>query len=119
MPPMTPILPPLDDWRTLVTVLALSAGILLTRFIPFLLFSRRERLPDSILYLGGALPHASMTLILVYCLKNVSPLHAPHGVPEAMAILFTAAIHLWKKNVLASIAGGTLFYMLLVQKVFI
>ena len=112
-------LPPLDNRETLIMVAALAIGIMLTRFVPFLLFSRREKLPDGILYLGGALPHASMTLLLVYCLKDVSPLSAPHGAPEALAVLFTAAIHLWKKNVLASIAGGTLFYMFLVQRVFV
>ena len=114
-----PLTQPLDNLHTLITVVALAVGIMLTRFIPFLLFSRKDKLPAGILYLGGALPHASMTLLLVYCLKDVSIL-APHrGAPEGLAILFTALVHLWKKNVLASIAGGTLFYMFLVQKVFI
>ena len=111
--------PSLDNWQTLVTAAALAAGIMATRFIPFLLFTRKDKIPAAVLYLGGALPHASMTLLLVYCLKDVSPLAPPHGLPEALGILFTAGLHLWKKNVLASIAGGTLFYMFLVQQVFI
>lgn len=109
----------LANWETLITAVALAVGIILTRATPFLLFSRsKKKLPDSILYLGGALPHASMAMLLVYCLKDVSPLRFPHGAPEILGILFTAGLHLWKKNVLVSIACGTVFYMVLVQRVF-
>lgn len=111
--------PPLDDFQTLVMVLALSAGIVLTRFSPFLLFRRGEKLPGGILYLGGALPHASMTLLLVYCLKDVSLFSGSHGLPEVLGILFTAGVYLWRRNILLGIAGGTLFHMALVQFVFI
>lgn len=110
----------LGTWETFATAAALAAGIMATRFIPFLLFSRRKKqLPAALLYLGGALPHASMAMLLIYCLKDVSPLAAPHGAPEALAILFTGLVHYWRKNVLVSIAGGTILYMVLVQKVFI
>lgn len=109
----------LNDTETFLTAVALAAGIMLTRFLPFLLFSRKDRLPEAVLYLGGALPHACMTMLLVYCLKDVSPLVAPHGVPEALGIVFTVAIQVWRKNVMVSIAGGTLFYMFLVQRVFV
>lgn len=110
--------PHLSNWQTFVTAVALSAGIIAMRFIPFVLFSRKEKLPRWILYLGGALPHASMAMLLVYCLKEVKPLAYAHGMPELIALAFTAGMHLWRNNVLLSIAGGTVFYMILVQKVF-
>ena len=50
--------------------------------------------------------------------KNVSILSGTHGLPELLAIAVTAGLHLWKKNMLLSIAGGTVVYMLLVQLVF-
>lgn len=109
----------LDNWQTFVTALCMALGIMATRFIPFLLFSSKDKLPRVILYLGRALPHASMTMLLVYCLKGVSLVDAPHGAPEALGILFTALLHIWRWNVLLSIAGGTIFYMLLVQRVFV
>lgn len=109
---------PLLDWQTFVMTLALSAGIIATRAVPFLLFSSREKLPPWVLYLGKALPHASMTMLLVYCLKDATPFAGSHAAPEALGLLFTALLHLWRKNVLLSIAGGTLFYMMLVQRVF-
>lgn len=108
----------LDNWHTFLTAVCLALGIMATRFAPFLLFTAKDRLPPVIVYLGRALPHASMTMLLVYCLKDAPVLSAPHGLPEALAILFTAALHLWRRNVLLSIAGGTLCYMLLVQRVF-
>lgn len=109
----------LDNWQTFVTALCLALGIMATRFIPFLLFSSKDRLPPVILYLGRALPHASMTMLLVYCLKDVHLFSGSRGMPEGLAILFTGALQLWRGNVLSSIAGGTLFYMLLVQRVFV
>ncbi len=68
--------------------------------------------------LGQLLPPAVMGLLVVYCLKSVTPLAFPYGAPEAIAIAVTALLHGWKRNVLLSIAGGTAVYMLLVQVVF-
>ena len=41
------------------------------------------------------------------------------GIPELIAVGVTAGLHLWKHNMLLSIAGGTVSYMLLVQLVFV
>ena len=57
-------------------------------------------------------------LLVVYCLKNVSLTAGSHGIPEAIAIAVVVALHLWKRQTLLSIAGGTVVYMLLVQTVF-
>ena len=109
----------LDNWQTLVSVIAMALGIMATRFLPFILFSEKTKLPPAILYLGGALPHASMTMLLVYCLKDVSLTEYPSGMPELLAMLFTGALYWWLRNVLLGIAGGTLCYMFLVQQVFV
>ncbi len=108
----------LSDWETFATAVMLSLGIIATRAVPFLLFSNKDALPRWVLYLGGALPHASMTMLLVFCLKDIRPFHFPHGAPELLALVFTAGLHLWRNNVLLSIAGGTACYMMLVQRVF-
>lgn len=110
--------PLLAHWETLVMVLAMAAGIMATRFLPFLLFSRKDRVPEAVSYLGAALPHAAMAMLLVYCLKDVRLAESPHGLPEAIALLVTAGLELWRRNILLSIAGGTVAYMLLVQRVF-
>ena len=41
-----------------------------------------------------------------------------YGLPELIAIAVTVALHLWKRQMLLSIALGTICYMLLVQFVF-
>ena len=45
-------------------------------------------------------------------------LHFAYGLPELIAIAVTIGLHLWKKQMLLSIACGTVCYMLLVQFVF-
>ena len=71
-----------------------------------------------VLYLGKVLPPAMMGLLTVYCFKNVSWLSGTHGAPELLASAAVVGLHLWKRNVLFSIAGGTALYMILVQAVF-
>ena len=89
-----------------------------TRFLPFFLFSDKRPTPRYIQYLGKALPASLFSMLVVYCLKNVSILTGSHGLPELLGILVTAALHLWKRQMLLSIAGGTVCYMLLIQFVF-
>ena len=43
----------------------------------------------------------------------------PYGLPELIGVLATAGLHLYKRNTLLSIAGGTAVYMLMVQCVFV
>ena len=102
----------------IITIAAVALGTMLTRFLPFLLFPAGKTTPRYVQYIGKVLPGAVFSLLVVYCLKNVSLLTAPHGLPEALAILVVAALHLWKRQMLLSIAGGTVCYMLLVQLVF-
>lgn len=95
-----------------------AAGTMLTRFLPFMLFSPKRPLPKYIRYLGQALPAAIFGMLVVYCLKDVNIFAGGHGVPELISIALTAALHLRKRSMLLSIAGGTVLYMLLVQLVF-
>lgn len=104
--------------ETMGIILAVAAGTQLTRWLPFWLFPEKKEPPRVVLYLGKVLPPAMMGLLVIYCLKGVSWLSAPYGAPELIAIAAVAAVHLWKGNVLVSIAGGTVLYMLLVQTVF-
>ena len=101
-----------------ITIGLLALGTALTRFLPFLIFSDKRETPAYIHYLGVALPASIFSLLVVYCLKNVDILSGSHGIPELIAIIATAVLHLWKDEMLISIAGGTVCYMLLVQYVF-
>lgn len=74
--------------------------------------------PRYIQYLGKVLPAAVFGMLIIYCLKNVSIFAGSHAVPELISITVVIALHLWKRQMLLSIAGGTVCYMLLVQMVF-
>ena len=91
---------------------------MLTRFLPFLLFPAGKPTPKAVHYLGSVLPGAVFGLLVVYCLKNVSLFTGSHGLPELISIALVVLLHLWKRQMLLSIAGGTACYMLLVQFVF-
>ncbi|MDD3220675.1 MAG: branched-chain amino acid transporter permease [Lachnospiraceae bacterium] len=99
-------------------LLALVAGTLITRFLPFLVFPAGKETPRFIEYLGQKLPYASMGLLVVYCLKGVHVTTGSHGIPELIAVAVTAGLQVWRKNVLLSISVGTIIYMLLIQLVF-
>ena len=91
---------------------------MLTRYLPFLLFPGNKPTPKYIRYLGNVLPAAVFGLLVIYCLKNVSLLTGSHGIPELVSIAVVITLHLWKRQMLLSIAGGTVCYMLLVQFLF-
>lgn len=104
--------------QTIIMIFSIALGTMITRFLPFLLFPEKKQPPEFITYLGKVLPPAMMGLLVVYCLKSVSIATSPYGIPELIAIAAIIALHKWKNNVLLSIGGGTLIYMLLVQVVF-
>ena len=102
-----------------ITIAACTAATMLTRFLPFLIFSSKDQQPPEVVrYLGRVLPAAIFGMLIIYCLKGVSVFTGSHGIPETIAIGVTIALHTWKHETLVSIAGGTLCYVLLVQLVF-
>lgn len=104
--------------QTLIMIFAVALGTMITRFTPFLLFPDSKEPPKVVTYLGKVLPPAVMGLLVVYCLRNVSVVRAPHGLPELIAIAVIVILHKWKGNVLLSIGAGTVLYMVLVQAIF-
>ena len=103
--------------QQIITIGLCIAGTMLTRFLPFLVFHEDRKTPDFVQYIGRLLPAAVFGMLIVYCVRNVDFLHGSHGLPELVSILVTGGIHLWKRQMLLSIAGGTLCYMLLIHLV--
>lgn len=93
-------------------------GTLTTRFLPFIIFNNDKETPAYIKYLGYMLPPAVFGLLVVYALREVEMTTVSGFVPEMLAVGLIVVLHYWKKNMLLSIAGGTIFYMILVQMVF-
>lgn len=91
-----------------------------TRVLPFVALARQAEHP-LILHLGRYLPPAVMMILVLYALRDFRPLAdgrlnaAPDGWPMILASLVVASLHLWQRNALLSIIGGTGAYMAMVQ----
>jgi len=109
----------LNFGQSLLIILVIAAITFALRAAPFILFSRKGTTPKVITYLGNVLPPAVMGMLIVYCLRNVSVLDAPFGLPELIAVITVAILHLWRRNSMLSILGGTVLYMVLIQAVFV
>lgn len=104
--------------QQLLTVGLCVLATVLTRFLPFIVFSPKRETPAFVRYLGEVLPAALFGFLVVYCLKSVDVLTGAHGLPELIALAVVVVLHLWKRQMLLSISVGTVCYMLLVQLVF-
>lgn len=103
--------------QQIITVACMAVAVMTTRFLPFALFQGRKT-PKVIQYLGTVLPAAVFGLLVVCCLENVDVITGHHGIPELVGIVATVVLHVWRRQMMLSIAGGTVIYMILVQTVF-
>ena len=102
-----------------LTIAVCTAATMLTRFLPFLIFSSKDQQPPKVVqYLGRVLPAAIFGMLILYCLKSVTPFAGSHGNPEAIVFALFIAFFFLKHQTLVSITGGTVCYVLLVQLVF-
>ncbi|MBP3870242.1 MAG: AzlD domain-containing protein [Faecalicoccus sp.] len=107
----------IDYKHAFIVILVMGLVTLATRIVPVLIFDRKE-VPDIILYLGNVVPYTAMGLLIVYCLRDVSPFTGNHMIPEIIALAVVSLSYLWKRNTIFSVLIGTILYMVLVQVVF-
>lgn len=100
--------------QQILTIATLVAATALTRFVPFLLFKGRPT-PPAVQYLGKVLPSAVFGMLVIYCLKDVNFTSGAYGMPELAGIIITALLHVWKRQMLISVFGGTACYMVIVN----
>lgn len=101
----------------IITILIIAFATIMTRALPFALFPTKKHTPRFVQFLGQYLASAVFGMLVVYCLKDVTFLSGNHGVPQLLGILVCIMLHIWRKNMLLTIAGGTVFYMVLIQVV--
>jgi branched-subunit amino acid transport protein AzlD len=94
----------------LLLTLAMGAVILLCRAFPFLFF-RGGKAGPFLAFVEKVVPPAAMTVLAFNALA--APLKDRPALTTLAAAALTALIHLWKRNPLLSIFGGTAVYMLL------
>ena len=108
----------MNNAHSILLVVVISLVTMILRFLPLWIFGNGKQTPQLVQYLGKVLPYAIMGMLVVFCLKGVSLIRAPFGLPELIASAVVVGLHVWKRNTPVSIVGGTVVYMLLVQLVF-
>lgn len=109
---------PMTATQMAITIGAVIAATVATRFLPYLLFPEGRKVPAFIRYLGKVLGPAVFGLLVVYCFRNTPVLTGNHGIPELIATAVVIVLYLWKRGMIVPMAGGTIVYMILVQTVF-
>lgn len=102
----------------LIMILIIAFVTMALRFVPFMIFNGERPVPKFVTYLGRVLPYSIMAMLVVYCLKGISFVKAPFGLPELISVALVTVLHVWKRNTLFSIICGTVCYMVLIQFVF-
>jgi branched-subunit amino acid transport protein AzlD len=95
-------------------VLAMAAVTVACRATPFVFF-RKRRPPKIVDYLQRYIPPMIMTVLVLGSYKTTSFAAPRDWVPGIAAGFAVAALHLWKRNTLLSILGGTALYMILIR----
>ena len=104
--------------QQIITISAVVLGTMITRFLPFILFSGNKPTPRYVKHLGIVLPSAVLGMLAVYSLKDINLMEGTRGIPELIAVMAVVILHFWKRQMLISIAAGTIIYMLLIQFIF-
>jgi len=105
----------MTDLQLLISILAMAAATMLTRFLPFILFPEHKPVPKVVTFLADRLPYASLGMLVIYALKDVQLNKAPYGVFELISLGLIAIVHHWKNNTLLSIGSGLALYLILVN----
>ncbi len=104
----------MTDMYVVWAIVVMAVVTIVLRFLPFLIFSGKET-PKFLTYLGQVLPYAVMAMLVVYCLKDVTFNMAVGWIPAAVGVIAVTLLHIWKRNTLLSIIGGTVIYMVLIR----
>ncbi len=105
----------MNTTQQIITILLIAASTMATRALPFILFPSQKHTPRFVKFLGKYLASAVFGMLVVYCMKDISFLNSNHGVPQIIGIIFCVLLHLWRKNIFLTIAGGTIFYMAIIR----
>jgi branched-subunit amino acid transport protein AzlD len=112
-----------ETYKALGLVLAMGAVILFCRAFPFLFFGRKRtekhkasfRRELFMNFVETIVPPVAMTVLTFNALGGAFRQNLPGGVVTFAAASCTAVLHLWKRNTLISIFGGTALYMILTR----
>ena len=98
-----------------LAVLVCAVCTFALRLAPFALFSGKRGMPPAVRKLAKKMPAAIIAVLVIYCLKGMPAAGLSENAAKLVSVAAVVALHLWKKNTLLSIAGGTALYMALLH----
>lgn len=87
------------------------------RALPFAVLTPLRSSP-LVACLGTAMPVGVMVVLVVYTLRAFDPRVPDRAWPIVLALTFTVVLHLWRRNVLLSVFGGTAVHVVLASTLF-
>jgi branched-subunit amino acid transport protein AzlD len=97
----------------LLTAVAVSAAVTWAlRALPFTALARL-RASAAVGYLSARMPLGVMVILLAYSLRNVALADPAQALPDILALAATLGLHLWRRNAVLSILGGTAVHVTL------
>ena len=96
--------------EALLLTFAMGAVILFCRAFPFLFSIRNAAVLN---FVEKTVPPVAMTVLAFNALGGAFRDNLSDGLFALIAAAFTALVHIWKRNPLISIFGGTALYMIL------
>lgn len=81
-----------------------------TRAFPFVVF-RRHKPGPRFMRIQAAMPALVMPILLAYALKDTPWTQGHEVLRTVLALGLVIGLHIWKRNPLLSIFGGTLFFI--------
>jgi branched-subunit amino acid transport protein AzlD len=115
--------------EALLLVLVMAAAIFFCRVFPFLFFRGKNgiandvaSIPNTITgkqaflaFVEKTVPPVAMTVLAFNSLASQVQLSSSELIPTLGAAALTAIVHVWRRNPLISIFGGTALYMILIR----
>ena len=94
--PMTPL--------QMVIAIVISA-------LPFVIFHGNRKMPKWLERIEKSLPAMIMSILIIYCLKDIGDNMFGVGIPRLLAVAITGGSYKLWHNTFVSMAAGTLSYM--------
>lgn len=104
----------MNQTNVFISIAIMASITFLTRVFPFLFF-RKGEMPKIVLFIGKFIPPTLITILVIYCLKDVNFGNISNICNTLIAVVMVVIFHLRLRNPLVSIFGATLIYMVLIQ----
>ncbi|MEV6979505.1 AzlD domain-containing protein [Kitasatospora sp. NPDC093806] len=106
----------MPDTPYLLAAVAVSTAVTWAlRALPFAALAPL-RASAVVRYLSTRMPAGVMVILLAYCLRDL-PGSGSRAVAPVVALAVTVGLHLWRRNALLSILGGTAVHVVLASVV--